>query len=336
MRNFKRFLLPVVVIVVFLVMLDKGARFVYQDPGNLIIYSKNDLKKSKGEVETLLLGTSLVHWGINGQMLGDALESTTFNLATAAQPLSGSYYLLKDQIKYNDIKKVFLGVHVSTMTRDYGMGIKIRESIFERLLSPLGKLEYLYKTADCAEYPRYLFFLARQDNLFDYEQVEKNVTYKRTDDFKNNISPPKKKYVYQTMGNDNTRAVYKGNYAQKRLPKKSVWNRENIIDYNEEYLQMIADLCRENEIELNLVIMPMVPEITKLLGDIGDMHEYYADFCSRNNATLFDFNRYENIYGILPNEYFQDAKHLNVKGANVFTGLLTDWYLNGGRDTDGD
>lgn len=329
MRNFRRILLSALVIVVFLTVFEAGTRFVYQDPGNLIIYTKNDLKEHKGEIDTLMLGTSLVHWGINGQMLGDALESTTFNLATAAQPLSGSYYLLKDQNKYNDLKKVFLGVHVSSLTRDYSEGIKIREGIFDRLLSPMGKLEYLYKTADCSEYPQYLFFLARQDNLFEFEKVEKYVTYKLTDNFKSNISPSKKKYVYQTMGNDNTRAVYKGNYAEKSLPRKSVWNRSNIIEGNEEYLQMIADLCRDNGIELNLVIMPMVPEITKLMGDFDDMHQYYQDFCDRNNAKLFDFNQYENIYGILPNKYFQDPKHLNASGATILTGLLTDWYLNG-------
>lgn len=331
MRNFKRIILPVIVVIAFLMAFETGSRFLYQEPGNLIAYGKKDLKKSKGEIETLLLGTSLVHWGVNGQMLGDALESTTFNLATAAQPLSGTYYLLKDQNKYNDLKRVFLGVHVSSMTRDYSMGIKIRESIFDRLLSPLGKLEYLYETADCAEYPLYLFYATRQDNLFNFEQVKKTIEYKLSDDYKNNFSPTNRKYIYQTMGNDNTKAVYKGNYKEKNLPRKSKWDRDIIIKSNEEYLQKIADLCRDNEIELNLVIMPMVPEITKLMGDLGDMHEYYQDFCEKNDARLFDFNQYENINGILPNEYYQDVKHLNIKGATVLTGLLADWYINGGH-----
>ncbi|MDO4276149.1 MAG: hypothetical protein Q4D16_20975 [Eubacteriales bacterium] len=329
MRSFRKILLRLILIAAFLKVFDMGIRFAYQAPGTTAIYAINDLKESKGQVETLILGTSLVHWGIKGLQLGDALESTTYNLATAAQPLNGSYYLLKDQVKHNDIKRLFLGVHVSSMTRDYNSNIKLREGIYDRMLSPLSKIEYLYQTADYNEYLQYLFFSARLDNLTDWDQVKNNVEYKLSNDFKENRSPAKRKYVYQGMGDENTKAVYKGTFAKKRLPRRSCWDRSLIIDKNVEYLQKIADFCEEEGIELNLVIMPMVQEITRLMGDMNDMHVFYQEFCDKNNARLFDFYQYENIYEILPNDCYQDEKHLNSKGAEKFTELFANWYQEG-------
>ena len=190
MRNFKKILPRILLILVFLCIFNMGIRYTYESVRNTMVYTRNDLRDTKGEIETLVLGTSLTHWGIDSNVLGETIGSEAFNLSTSAQPLSGSYYLLKDQARVNPIKRVFLGIHVPALVNDTNTeGIEIREGIFDRMLSPVVKAEYLFKTAAPNEYERYLFYAARVENVLNERVAKRNLDYKKTEDFKNNIGP---------------------------------------------------------------------------------------------------------------------------------------------------
>lgn len=327
MRNFKKIIPRILLITVFLMVFEGAVHFVYRGADNNIDYTVRDLKKSKGQVETVLLGTSLVHWGINGQVLGETIDSTTFNLATSAQPLDVSYYLLKDIVKRNPVKRVFLGIHATTMLNDYNDNIAIRQGAYDRILSPVGKLEYVLKTADWGEHEQYLFYATRVKNILTWEKAKANVKYKLSEDYKNNIPPEGQEYIYLGMGDESTEMAYDGSYDKKKLGKQSVWKRKRILELNSEYLQKIGEFCEKKGIELNIVVMPMTWEYTRLMGDMDDMHDYFQDFCDKNNASLFDFNRYEGIYDHLTSDCYQDKKHLNLKGSKVLGRLLGEWYL---------
>ncbi|MDO4336679.1 MAG: hypothetical protein Q4C91_01155 [Eubacteriales bacterium] len=326
MRSFKKILVRIVILAAFLIVFDKAVRFVYQSPGENIIYTKNDLKESKGEVETLILGTSLAHWGVNGGVLGELLDSTTFNLATSAQPLEGSYYFLRQQLKDNPLERVFLGVHATSLINNYDENTALKEGIFDRLSSPLLKAEYLLRTADTKEYEQYLFYAARVENVMTWEKAKRYVKYKLSDDFRNNIPPEGQKMKYMGMGDENTQAVYDGSFDDESLGDDAIWAREKVYETNEIYLQKIADLCSENGVELNLFVTPMTWEFTRLMGDLDDMHEYLEEFAEKNNANLFDANQYEGIYEIFTDDCYQDKKHFNAKGAEKFSELLAKWY----------
>lgn len=329
MRSFKKILPRILLIVTFLCILNTGARFVYESVRNTVVYTRHDLKETKGEIETIVLGTSLAHWGINSNVLGEVIDSTTFNLATSAQPLSGSYYLLKDQVEVNPVKRVFLGIHVPSLINDMDeQGIEIREGIYDRMLSSKVKLEYMLNNAKPYEYERFLFYPARVENVLNPKVAKRNITYKFTEDFRNNIGPSDQmEYEYQGNGNENTDNIYDGSFADTELGEDATWKRSKVLEVNEDSLQKIADLCNKEDIELNLVVTPMTWEFTKLMGDLEDFHDYLQEFCEKNNAALYDFNQYENVFEVFTNEYYQDKKHFNSKGAEKFATLLGEWYL---------
>ncbi len=329
MRNFKKILPRILLILVFLCIFNMGIRYTYESVRNTMVYTRNDLRDTKGEIETLVLGTSLTHWGIDSNVLGETIGSEAFNLSTSAQPLSGSYYLLKDQARVNPIKRVFLGIHVPALVNDTNTeGIEIREGIFDRMLSPVVKAEYLFKTAAPNEYERYLFYAARVENVLNERVAKRNLDYKKTEDFKNNIGPEEQMdYVYLGNGNENTMAEYDGSFDDEELGEDATWERSKVLPVNEEYMQKIADFCKKEGIELNIVVTPMTWEFTKLMGDLENFHEYLQDFCDENGAQLFDFHEYENVFEIFTNEDYQDKKHFNAKGAEKFAQLLGEWYL---------
>lgn len=57
------------------------------------------------EIETLFLGSSHVFCGYDPRVLDEILGENTYLAATPVQKVDGSYYLLKEVLKSNQIKK---------------------------------------------------------------------------------------------------------------------------------------------------------------------------------------------------------------------------------------
>lgn len=327
-KNIGKIASRIAIIVIFVIVLNQAVRFLYEPPNRNGIYTVNEIKQTEGQVETLILGSSLAHWGVDGNMLGEKLNTLTLNLATSAQPLSGSYYFLKEQSKINPITRVFLGVHVTSMQRDNNKALDVRQWIYDRLVTLTGKLDYLVHTAEPSELEQYLLYATRIDNVLDFDKAEQNVTYKFSEEYENNIPPKSNGFTYYGMGNENTEEEYDGSYDNSKIGTAEYWNRDNILDTSAEYLNKIIKLCQERNIELNIFLTPLTYDYGSAIGDLEDLNLYFTDLCKNCGANFYDPAQDGNMYEIYPDEYFQDQKHLNRKGAEKFTTMLSDWYLN--------
>lgn len=328
MKNFKKIASRIAILIIFVVIFNSVIRFLYEPPTRNGIYTVKEIKETKGQVETLILGSSLAHWGVDGNMLEDELDSKTLNLATSAQPLSGSYYFLKEQSKINPIKRVFLGVHITSMQRDNNKALDVRQWIYDRLITPTGKLDYLVHSASLSEIEQYLFYATRLDNVLDFHKAKQYVAYKFSDNYKNNIPPKSNGFTYYGMGNENTEEEYDGSYNKTDVGQAEYWNRDNILESSSEYLDKIIQLCQERNLELNIFLTPLTYDYGSVVGDLGDLNQYFSEICSECGANFYDPDQEGQMYELYPDEYFQDYKHLNRKGAEKFTSLMLEWYSN--------
>lgn len=328
MRNFRKIVCRLCVVVLVLAVFSKGGRYLYESVRDTTVYTREELKETKGTVETLLLGTSLVHWGMDPAVVSRELDTVCFNLATDVQPISGSYYLLKDQIASNPIKRVFLGTGVSSVVSDTNTRVGRRLTILERMLSPAVKVEYMLKEGNFSDLDQILIYPTRVENVLDLETIKRNISYKQSEEFKNKISPKNARWQYRGMGFQSNDQVYQGDFQEEEAGRSGLWDREKVLEENVEYLRKMAELCRENDVEFNLVILPHAWEFAQLQGDLSDMDAYFEEFCAEEGIGLFDYNytAREDIYDILPTEYFWDKKHLNQTGAAAIAGLLCDDY----------
>jgi hypothetical protein len=247
------------------------------------------------------------------------------------QPLSGSYYLLKDQIIRNPIKRVFLGIGIASLNADSSQYTNVKMGTFDRISSLLVKAQYLIDVAEFKEYEQLMFYPARVENLFNRNLIEENIAYKSSEDFENRIRPDDSETIYYGMGFENTNEVFSGRYNRTELDSDGVWNRDSIREENLEYLRKIAALCEKKGIELNIMILPHPEVFANLQGDLADMDAYMEELCQELGARLFDYNytACENVYELFPNEYYRDKKHLNRTGAAAFSTLLCEEYLAG-------
>lgn len=329
MRSFRNILLSVAAILAFVIALNKVSCYLYEPASENLALSKADLKETKGTVETLLVGTSLVDKGFDPQIVSKELDTVCFNLGTAAQPMGGSYYLIKDAVSRNPIERIFLGVSVKSLVSDTGFentSVKLR--IFEQIFTPWVKLQYILAMAKPNEMERFLFYPADVDDIFDTEIVKRNIEYKQSEDFKNRVSHEKAKYTYYGMGFQTCDDVYKPP-KKKRMDKTIYWDRDNILETNVDYLNKIIKFCKKKDVELNFVVFPHTPDTAAKQGDLADMDAYLKEMCEENGIGLYDYNYTvrDDIYDLLPNDCFQDGKHLNKKGSAIFTELVSKDYI---------
>lgn len=329
MRNFKKILLRFLLIVLFIVLIDRVGHYLYESVGDNTYFTIDELKEVDGTIETLLLGTSLMQRGMDPAIISETLDTTCFNLASSAQPIAGSYYLLKDQINRSPIERVFMGVSVKSFVSDEdSKSTTSKLRAFDLIRSPLIKWQFLTEIAEPGEYERFLFFPARVEKVVGLSAMIRNVKYRQTAAYQNRISYPGAPFEYYGMGFQSNVEAYDGSQAKNVIPETSVWAREKILDENISYLKKMAELCQENNVELNIVVFPHVEDYATKQGNLADMDDYLRDFCTEIGANLYNYNytARPDIYRILPNEYFMDRKHLNTTGAAQMAGMLCQDY----------
>lgn len=319
------------VIMLFIILIDRIGHYLYESVGDNTYYTIDELKEMEGSIETLLLGTSLVQRGMDPSVISESLDTVCFNLASSAQPIAGSYYLLKDQISRNPIERVFMGVSVKSFVSDEdSKSTTSKLRAFDLIRSPLIKLQFMTEIAETGEYERFLFFPARVEKVVGLSAILRNVKYRQTGDYKNRITYPGVSLKYYGTGFQSSVETYNGSQANKVIPETSVWAREKILDENVYYLEKIGEICRENNVELNIVVFPHVQDYAKKQGNLADMDEYLREFCGELGASLYNYNytACSDIYDILPNAYFMDRKHLNTMGAKRMARVLCVDYKN--------
>lgn len=328
MRSFRKIICRIMVLLVFVLLVNKVSRYMYESRTNPLIFTREELKETKGTVDTVLLGTSLVAWGLDPAVISEELDGVCFNLGTESQPVSGAYFLLKDQIRVNPVKRVFLGIGVAGIVEDNNTVVGRRLAILDRMFSPLVKAEYMLTDGSFRDYEQFLLYPTRVENRLNFQYVKKNIAYKQSEDFQNKIPPSYADWQYIGMGFKYNDQVYDGSFHAKKLKENGIWNRDSVEERNIEYIRKMAKLCKKNNIDFNIVIFPHAYEFAKLQGDLSDMDAYFEELCQELEIGLFDYNytAYEGIYDILPNEYYWDRKHLNKDGAAAIAHLLCSDY----------
>lgn len=325
MRSFRGIMVRGCVIILFLVLLNGAGHFLYESVTDGTYFSVQELKEKQGSIETILIGTSLMQRGINPDIVSEALDTTCFNLGSSAQPLAGTYYLLKDQLDRNPVERVFMTVSVkSFMSDEDSKSTTAKLRVFDLIQSPVIKLQFMTDVGETAEYERFLFFPARVEDKISAKIIKRNISYRQSEEYENRMVFPGAFLKYYGMGFMSNEQEYNNSHAKGKIVTGSVWNRENILEENLSAIRKIADICREKGVEFNLVVLPHSEEYASKQRDLSDMDVYLEELCKDMGAGLYNYNytAYEGIYEYVDNSCFMDRTHLNAYGATRMADLL--------------
>ncbi|MBD5464986.1 MAG: hypothetical protein HDR22_04075 [Lachnospiraceae bacterium] len=319
MRNIKKIAVRLILILLVLFLFETVVEFLYRPYNRYSLYAIRELKECQGKIDTLFLGTSTAYRGFSPDVFDECLETFSFNAATASQPVDGTLALLKDQAERNPIERVVIGVSQRSLAKEEAY-VERKEEVYDRLLSLKEKISYLAGGCTSEEWLDMIFYSTRVDKYLDAGQIKGNVAYKLSDAYKENKAPMN---TYRGRGFLAGEEVYLGKSYEAITKRKSTWQADHA---NEKALIEIMEYCREREIELILVFIPVTGAQIDSYKDISVIHDYIQELADKYETVFWDFNYYVRLKEEFSNDMFNDKKHLNGAGGMYFSQLFAEVY----------
>ncbi len=280
-------------------------------------HEMNLLEESGTEIDLLMVGDSRLYSSFDARIFEEELGLDNVVVAsTASQPICGSYYIMKDMIERMKPKKIILGLDCGEMMEeDKVQGMLL---VIDRL-SPKNKFEMF----------RHCFYGTDLFYMLDLYRYRNNL-----DDILRNIGERKAMAANNWVQEDDGDSYYcykgfiyrHGSVETGTMPmySHSTFSEDAIMESNVAYLNRCVELCRENDIELELVSAPTTVMRMYYVDNYKGAVEYYQNYATENGLVYRNLNYLMDRETILPDEMMCDYNHTNGEGAKVVSRLYAD------------
>ena len=306
-----------------------------------IIY-RGFLDEEKDSIEAIFAGTSHMTYSVSPVELYEEYGFTSYNLASARQPLAVARYALQTALKTQD-PKVFV-LDVSSLFTDFydGAGFKY---VTEQVPLSAEKLQLLQEMSTLSDdeddmvsglFPMINYhsrwkeldendftYLKDSDHFFTkgyYLNVKEIPSYIDVD-YMNNEA--------QEMIADNLKVTYTWEEQQLSTEKEDDELYEaNVSDYNLQVLLDIADICEENGVKLLLVKIPVVDSPAMYMSSWTEKRSAVV----KEIAEEYKLDYLDMVYDVdCGIEWLTDTAdgggHLNFLGAEKVTHILGQYLV---------
>lgn len=321
MRNIKKIVLRLLLILVVLVVYEAGIKYAYEPNDVTVHATKQERKQMDGTIETVLCGTSLVQ-RTNLDSIDRELSTTTFNIASSVQPVDGSYYMIKDTVEKNPVKTIFFGVSIEGLVRET-TDSKWKTLVYDGLESEENRLQYLIHGTDIDEWPYMCLYSARVDNYLAFSQVKDNFILKQTEEYQQGALHIN---LYRGRGRFGRKKSYNCKTTGTLKKGESTFSTEKLQKHQVTYLRKLIQYCKDKNIELILLHAPVTRDRINQYKDFTPIHDYYQSLAKEYQVPFWDFNYYKDLETVFPAEVFEDEKHMNLQGGDVFAQKLMEVY----------
>lgn len=115
MKWFRRIARIMARVLIFCVVLS-GLNYIYVDvpPWERILW--HNFYESEGKIDNLYLGSSHVYYDIDPFLMDELNGQYNFNLSTSGQVMNGTYYLLREADRHNDLSHVYIELYYGRNT----------------------------------------------------------------------------------------------------------------------------------------------------------------------------------------------------------------------------
>ncbi len=298
------------------------------DAEDEVRYAMHEFYEQEG-IETLFLGSSHVFCGYDPRILDEVLGENTYLAATPVQKIDGSYYLLKEALKDNDIKKVYLDMfhwqYKDIPAERSSMQMVYIYCITDNMKNNWNKIEFLLNASGSEHYIESFLPAARYGNyLLDRVRLERIVKSKRTGEYVNYENAPSNFYKGSMMIPGNSDG------PEMMLSIDEPELAENVIsEYSLKYLDKIVKLCKEEKIQLVLVTTPFTNFYVQAIGNYDTYYNYMKKYAKSNGIEYYDFNFCTLDILDMENNDFVDYHHLSESGAikysAAFANIMTSY-----------
>lgn len=294
----------------------------------------HDFYTDDKNIDIVFLGSSHTYRSFVPKVLDAHFGAHTFNAGSSGQGMDGSLVMLQEICAYHKPKRVFLELYHNIAVTD-GQFKKRNQMTATYVLSDymrpsLRKYQFLLAASSPKHYAN-SFIPARRcgKDIFSFHHIARNIRRK--------WSKAYRQYQWAWYEKDKDYYVERGFVANDKIAEEGkYWNKLATIKFRlvppekndwRKTLLKIIDFCKENGMELTLVIAPL-PEwsivgtekyqayydYVKEIADMHDLHFYDFNFC---NPKYFDAK---------DRSLFKDEDHLNTAGAELFSRVFADYF----------
>lgn len=271
----------------------------YENYGGTTRRIKGMYSEPKNTIDIVMLGNSDLYAAVSNMKLWDDKGITSYHIGTPMQTTWISYYILKEFYKRQNPKLAIIDMDYIFEADDEYKGY-INESIDFIKLNK-NKIEMI------------------NDSVFNNSLSEKIQLMFPITRFHSRWNEINLKEVVEAYGMNNS--MFKGFEFYKKMENYNTENQnvdnqqlyEAIPNNGEKYLNMILDICNDNNTEVLLIYVPTKNSWNK------NKSEICAQYAQKHSLTFIDLNLSE----INWEKYYRDTGwHLNIYGAEIVTEKL--------------
>ncbi len=319
----------IILLIVLIIAFGKMIEFLIYDDFTSARATIHDMYEEEDNIDVLFLGSSHTYASFDTEYLDDAMELNTFNLGTGDQQLDGSLLLLKEAVKHHNIKYVYLDMYYrialdSPYKARTGAELGYCYTVSDSVRWSLDKGKYLLDISSPDDYVmNFIPARRRWEFLFDAKYIYNNVSKKMSEEYRTYQSPAEgllghgvyKRKGYIAIQNANLPEVLDGYSTQIK----------SLEDINPDWvisLQEIIDFCKDNDIMITLITVPM-PEFLLAQSEKYDEYiEMVSNIADKNEIEYWDFNLCKGEVLSFDKKDYYDMTHLRQSGTEKFDVLF--------------
>ena len=258
--------------------------------------------REKTPIDVIFVGSSTVEAGISPMVLYRDYGITAYDRSNASQVIQLSYYLIEEAIKRNKPELVVLEVGFIYPDADYVDEGASRKS--------LDYMKWSKSKVDCIN-----AMMGEQEHFIDYVfpilRFHSRWNDLTTEDLKYWVYKPSVTLNGQLLAFDGLDGA-DITYDPYGLEAGQLACEQNIS-----YLQKVCDVCKENDVQLMLIKLPLVR------GNWNhEIDAQVADVASKNGVNYVNYIDEFDSIGLDAKNDYGDNQHMNYYGAEKFTTIL--------------
>lgn len=262
--------------------------------------------REKTPIDVIFTGSSLVHAGISPMVMYREYGISAYDRSNSSQTIALSYYIAEDTIKRNKPKLIVADVGFIYEAADYVDEGASRKSL-DGMKWSSSKVNAIKAMMDETEYfTDYMFPILRFHSRW------------------NDLKSEDIKYLFYKPTVTANGQLIQFDLFDGAVSYDPYHLDEGVIacDENMEYLQKLADLCKENDVQLALIKMPSYE-----CNWNKDLDKQMSDFADLNGIKYKSFIEDYDSIG-LELEDLTDRQHMNSYGAEKFSTVLGEYIVN--------
>lgn len=300
------FIIKLLLFFVLLYFVLERVNYVLRQKENTDVHD-NFAALERDSVDTIFIGTSHQFCSVNTDLLYEEYGINSFMLATSAQTVPMSYYAAMEAIEFQHPDTIIMEVlYCSNDFRDLGSAMS--HIFFDGM--PYSEAKKLAIEDLIPEEEQIYFYL----NLGYYHSRWKELTEV---DFKSNLTKPRGSFYSEEVNEA---------YEYEVLPKDQ---KEPMPEEMLKYMDMLVELCKENDVELILYVVPFGP-----LYDDDNMREdvyrrqrifnWIEDYAAEKKVPYYNLFHCREELGLDNSLDYMDSQHLNASGQEKLTRYMAE------------